>query len=200
MVSSMRICVDAAFAVLLAAVLLGVYMADRRSASTGPVDPGAGGDPTAEVPAPVPIKLAVTPAGFDDMGKLLGTLGDGYRFEVVEEKTLVDPAACARFDAIFLTCAEAGGTGGAAGSPRLAPAIREFVNNGGTLYASDLRFDTLAAAFPELVDAEAVAQGLKQDLRAEVVAPELRRPDRWRAAPPLRPRRLAAGRPSGAIP
>ncbi len=174
MVSSLRTCVDAAFAVLLAVVLLGVYLADRRSASTGPVEPGGGGDPIAEVPAPVPIKLAVTPAGFDDMGKLLGTLGDGYRFEVVPEKTLADPAACARFDAIFLTCAEAGGPAGSAGTARLAPALREFVNNGGTLYASDLRFDTLATAFPEMVDAEAVTQGVKQNLSARVVSPELR--------------------------
>ncbi len=77
--------------------------------------PAARPGSAAEAPAPVPIKLAVTPAGFDDMGKLLGTLGDGYRFEVVPEKTLADPAACARFDAIFLTCAEAGGPAGSAG-------------------------------------------------------------------------------------
>ncbi len=58
--------------------------------------------------------------------------------------------------------------------PGLAAALRAFVTNGGTLYASDLRFDTLAAAFPEAVDAVAVAQGLKQNLRAAVVSPELR--------------------------
>ncbi len=108
-----RACVDASVAVLLAAVLLVVYWIDQRGSSAKVYDSnsGAGAGLKAETPAAVPLKLAVTPAGFDDMGKLLATLGEGYRYEVIDESKLLDPAALPRFDAIFLTCAEAEGPG-----------------------------------------------------------------------------------------
>ena len=67
------------------------------------------------------------------------------------------------------------------------------LSGGGTLYASDLRYDALASAFPEFVDPASVAQGIPQDLRGEVTSPELRdllgpaimlhfKSDRWRPA------------------
>jgi len=103
-----RSCVDAGALVLLVAILVAVYWFDR------PV-PGRDSEQPAEVPTaadpppkrtPLPLSLAVTPTGFDDKGKLLDTLGAGYNFTVVDEKTLDDPSSCARFDAIFLTCAK----------------------------------------------------------------------------------------------
>ena len=57
---------------------------------------------------------------------------------------------------------------------KLPDTLRKFVEQGGALYASDLRFDTLAAAFPEYVDEMAVAQGIKQDFDARVLDADLR--------------------------
>jgi hypothetical protein len=121
----------------------------------------------------IPTKLAITYDGFDAIGDLLASLGEGYRYELIDEDLLANPTACARFDTIFLTCAEAGPEG-LASKTAVKNGIQQFVAKGGTLYASDLRYDLLAAAFPELVDPAAVAQGLQQDLQAEVVSAELR--------------------------
>src|SRR5206468_1367774 len=110
--------------------------------------------------------------------KLLQTLGEGYQYKTVDEATLNDPAECKKYNAIFLTCAQADGGEGAAGRPAappgLAASLKEFVTQGGTLYASDLRYDILKAAFPEFVDHKAVVQGEQQSIVASVVAPDLR--------------------------
>jgi len=164
-------CVDAGVALLLVMALVVVYWVDRRGPGPGRTSVVVEPPVQDKKPTPVPISLAVTPTGFDDMGKLLESLGAGYKFTVVDEKTLADPTACARFDAIFLTCAKPGDRSLEA---RLSASLKGFVSNGGTLYASDLRFDILKAAFPELVDAETEAQGLKQNMRADVIPPELR--------------------------
>jgi hypothetical protein len=133
--------------------------------------------------------LAVSAGGFDRISRSLDKLGAGYHYDVIEDETLLDAAALRRFQAVFLTCADAGGEP----SEDLAKVLREYVSNGGTLYTSDLRFDVVAAAFPELVDRASVAQGVPQDVRAEVISPELRdelgpeimlhiKSDRWRPA------------------
>jgi hypothetical protein len=162
---ALRAGLDALLPVLLAGCLWLVYRSDRP-ASEVLVDP-----PETPASTPQPVRLAVTEGGYDDMGKLLDVLGEGYRFTVVSEDELRDPKACARFDAIFLTCARPKGP---EVDKALARSLRTFVDDGGTLYASDLQFDTLAEAFPDVVDPAAVAEGLKQQLRAEVVSPELR--------------------------
>lgn len=134
--------------------------------------------------------LAVTADGVDRIGTTLDALGAGYRYRVVEDEVLDDLEALRKFRVVFLTCARAGAGGGLSS---LAKALREYVTGGGTLYASDLRYDALAAAFPEFRDPASVAQGVPQDLRAEVASPELRawvgrevglrfRSDRWRPA------------------
>jgi hypothetical protein len=173
----LRCAADLAVAAFLAVALLVVYQWDNRTEQTRS-RPAADTDLTVtteeqtqveELP-PEPLKLAVTPASFDDMGKLLDTLGAGFKYDVVEESKLEDPAVCQQYDVIFLTCAEAKT---ADSQEKLQASLRPFVNQGGTLYASDLRYDLLAAAFPEFVDATAVAQGTKQDLQAEVLEPGL---------------------------
>ena len=174
----LRCAADLVVAVFLAAALLVVYRWDTRTEETRP-RPATDADlkvttdeqtQVEELP-PEPLKLAITPARFDDMGKLLDTLGAGFKYDIVEDAKLEDPAVCQRYDVIFLTCAE---TNSPQSREKLKTALRQFVGQGGTLYASDLRFDLLAAAFPGFVDATAVAQGTQQDLRAEVLEPGLR--------------------------
>lgn len=115
--------------------------------------------------------LAVSAEGIDRISTTLDGFGAGYRYQVIDDETLINPALLGRFKVVFLTC-----VGGTAGEPPedLPKVLREYVSNGGTLYASDLRYDTLAAAFPDLVDRPSVAQGIPQDMQGEITSPELR--------------------------
>lgn len=111
-----------------------------------------------------PPRIAVTTPRFDDMGKLLESLGNGYRFETVSLTELVHPDRLAEFDVVFLTCTEPNAV-----PPTLSHKLRDFVASGGTLYASDLLFDVVGQAFPEFVDETSIAQGTAQAVVAEVV-------------------------------
>src|SRR5262249_22999896 len=71
-----------------------------------------------------------------------------------------------QFDVLFLTCAE--------GGQELRDVLFQFVSRGGTLYASDWRFDAVAAAFPELVDDSRKGVGLHGEIWADVMDPGLR--------------------------
>jgi hypothetical protein len=137
------------------------------------------------------LRLGVTPADFDDMGRLLETLGEGYRHEEVQLEELLDPARLQDFDILFLTCggvpqswlgeqlnAAARGRGVFRARPevlnRATDNLRSFVNQGGTLYASDWRFSLVSQAFAELVDSDKASEGVKQTVEAEVVDVGLR--------------------------
>ena len=133
--------------------------------------------------------LAVSASGFDRISKSLDTLGAGFRYETIDDETLLDARTLRRFQAVFLTCTDVTDEA----PEKLATVLGEYVRGGGTLYASDLRYEVVAAAFPELVDPASVAQGVPQDVRVEVTSPELRdwlgpaitlhiKSDRWRPA------------------
>ncbi len=127
------------------------------------------------------LKLAVTPSGsdvpdpftkkidkWDDMGKLLGELGDGYRYEELTIQDIVtNPKKLAEYDVVFLTCA-----GG--GEDEMKDALFQYVSSGGILYASDWRFDAVSKAFPDMVAPNLIGQGVKQQLEADIVDESLR--------------------------
>jgi hypothetical protein len=132
--------------------------------------------------------LAVSADGFDRINTSLDELGAGYRYEIIDDETLRDLAKLRRFEAVFLACADVGEP-----PENLPKVLHDYVTGGGTLYASDLRFDVLALTFPEVVDAASVAQGVPQDVRGAVTSPELRdllgpevllqfKSERWRTA------------------
>ena len=113
--------------------------------------------------------LAVVTDGADRIGSTLDALGEGYRYETIDEEALADAKAMGRYKAVFLP------SGDPAGEPEGLPkALQDYVGNGGTLYASDLRYDAVAEAFKDLVDPASVAQGVAQEVQAEVVSAELR--------------------------
>jgi hypothetical protein len=121
------------------------------------------------------LRLAVTPSHqdkktgpWDDMAKLLTTLGEGYQFRLVDPRELYQAKKFADFDVLFLTCAP-GGT-----EPALTGNLRDFVAKGGTLYASDWRYDCVAEAFPDVAAPHLRGDGTGQDLNARVVDPGLR--------------------------
>jgi len=177
---SSRQLIDAAVLGGLLLVLLVVVLVDKL-APTAPQAPGlviAQPASQAIVLNPVrakPLRLAVTRSYqdkhvgvWDDMAKLLATLGEGYRFRLIETRELDVPKRFEDFDVLFLTCAP-GGT-----EPAVTENLRGFVGGGGTLYASDWRYDAVAAAFPDVVARNLRHDGSAQSLDARVVDPGLR--------------------------
>jgi hypothetical protein len=173
----------AAGAALVMAMLL-VFLVDRfvLSRGSGPsantllvnVIDGAG-----HKRAPKRLKLAVTPTQrsqvfgspelvpWDDMGKLLNELGEGYQYDVVDpQQFLLNPQKLGEYDVLFLTCASRG--------EELKDALFEFVANGGVLYASDWRYKAVATAFPDMVEPRLAGDGAAQQLEADIVDPALR--------------------------
>lgn len=137
------------------------------------------------------LRLAVTPAEFDDMGRLLERLGNGYEYSEISLEDLLLKQAYADYDVVFLTCGTdpeswLGNeiTGGERSStvralrPQVVQTLHDnlrfFVRNGGTLYASDWRFNIVKVAFPELVQQIEGGAGAAQEVRAEVVDDDLR--------------------------
>jgi len=197
-----QLLIDAAVGAGLLVALAVVFAIDRASSPPGDggrasqartveviVDEGGDASPRAGRA----LRLAVTPPEFDDMGKLLDTLGPGYRYTPITLDDLLHAERLARYDVVFLTCggvprewlqrrlrdSERGGVGIYRPKPEIADAVHEsfrrFVGHGGTLYASDLQFDLVSLAFPELVDEERKGRGAVQTVEAEVVDPGLRR-------------------------
>lgn len=169
----------------LAFALLLVLMIDLLSA---PKAPPAAGPNTLEVRVvsnqdrkqeAKRLKLAMVPThrefvkstgdwlAWDDMGKLLRELGEGFQFdEVIPQQIVQNPEILNNYNVLFLTCAP--------GGEELKDILQRYVANGGTLYASDWRYDAVAAAFPERVDFRTKGMGLKQRVEADVVDPSLR--------------------------
>jgi hypothetical protein len=120
------------------------------------------------------LRLAVTPSHqdkhgpWDDMGKLLSTLGEGYKFTVVPVGDLYDARRFDAFDVLFLTCAPGGDDVGLTGN------LRNFVSGGGTLYASDWRYECVAMAFPDMAASRLRHEGQAQSVDARVVDAGLR--------------------------
>ncbi len=87
-------------------------------------------------------KLAVTPAGYDDMKSVLEKLGVAPEELTFDQMTTA--AALEKYDAIYINCA------GEAESPsdEMVSAIKEYVKNGGVIYASDFAAGVVEKAFP----------------------------------------------------
>jgi hypothetical protein len=175
--------IDAAAGVALLFALLGVFFVDWL------LRPGVAPtkntlnvmDVKEDAPKVKRLKLAVTPTHqdtnpltkkpelWDDMGKLLRNLGKGYdEFDIVEARNLLsmDPKKLQEYDVLFFTCAPKG--------QELKDVLRNYVANGGILYASDWRYDAVAAAFPDFVDRSTQSEGDVQKLEADIVDPALR--------------------------
>jgi hypothetical protein len=117
-----------------------------------------------KVTKPRLLRLAVSPFRFDNMGALLTSLGEGYKWTPISEADLRSSNRLGGFDVIFLTC-----NATTRDDQELYDALRRFVQNGGTLYASDLRFAALQGAFPDLLAKKIHKTGKKQEVNARVV-------------------------------
>lgn len=137
------------------------------------------------------VRLAVTPPEYDDMGRLLDELGSGYRYHTIAHDDLLDAPRLEPYEVVFVTCSGVPrrwlglriGAGARPGSAvhearaeivqQLRQSLRQYVGQGGTLYASDWQFVLVAAAFPECVAPGWPARGKAQTVQAEVVDPAL---------------------------
>jgi len=186
-----RLILDIAAAATLLIALLLVFLLDRGNSTTT--------DGLATSPAQVevlggeqmtanPLRLAVTSSEFDydDMGKLLDTLGSGYRYTPILLRDLLNANRLRQYDVVFLTCTNLDRSwlgqrlhgdeqsSAAAAEKRelkrqLQESLGEFVGQGGTLYVSDLQFELLEIAFPQFVDPGQQVRGEVQTIRAQVV-------------------------------
>ena len=129
------------------------------------------------------LRLAVTPSYqdnhgivWDDMAKLLSTLGEGYKFKLINAFELLDAKKLEDLDVLFLTCAPGGSdpTRPTIIEERFSYNLRNFVDQGGTIYASDWRYEAIAAAFPKIAAPRLQGDGRAGPLEAEVVDPGLR--------------------------
>lgn len=188
-----QLVIDAAAGVALLMAVIAVFTIEPS--------PNAVPPQIVTVPAPInddtpterPLRLAVTPESnaFDDMGRLLDKLGRGYVYRPMPFDDLLQESKVSQFDVIFITCsgyteAWLGDQGGAAprGGQLFGPnpvtfakakqVLRQFVSDGGTVYASDLHYNLIAKCFPEFVDDSLESRGAPQTLRAEVVDTGLR--------------------------
>ena len=183
--------IDAGVLGTLVLALLLVVVVDKLLTATTPdqrngqsAAPAAKGQPIViNLPSRAKhLRLAVTPSYrdknnivWDDMAKLLSTLGEGYKFTLMDSRELLYPKKLEEFDVLFLTCAPGGADPlGRAIEEVFASNLRKFVEQGGTVYASDWRYDSIAAAFPEVASARLKGEGRGQTLEAEVVDAGLR--------------------------
>lgn len=110
-------------------------------------------------------KIAVFWGQWDHQHTLLDKLGFAYTFynfeyeyfndtnpkDIEAVKLLMDPKALAAYDILFFNCGSAAQKW-ATGFPEIAKNLKQFVLNGGSLYASDLSWAWIEAAFPDAID------------------------------------------------
>lgn len=87
-------------------------------------------------------KLAVTPKGYDDMGQVLEKLG--YGATEITIKNLEDQSVLSKYDAIYINCSNSVSYA----DDTAVTAIKSYVQNGGTIYASDWASTVIDKAFP----------------------------------------------------
>ncbi len=139
--------------------------------------------------APKQLRLAVTPVAHDDLGQVLRRMGDGYSYLTLRRQELLSAESLRKQDVVFLTCSDL-----YAQDFLAAPTLRRFVEQGGTLYASDLCGDLVLATFPEFrapypllpgipqsIDGRVLDQGLQSFLGKKTIPLSFDAPD-WRPA------------------
>ncbi len=198
MKDTLRPIVDVTIGLLLAAALVVVFWSDKPVASkeTTPELKTVETPEPDEAPNVQPLKIAVTycprdRAEYDDIGKLLRKLGQGYEYTKIHLDDLADYDKLAQYDVVFATCGtftpawlgEAIGKGVRPNTQtrernqemfdKAREALRKFVASGKTLYASDQMFTLLSYVFDDHLSSAGVKVGDKQTVEARITDPGL---------------------------
>ena len=94
----------------------------------------------------MPSRYLVSPSEYDDIGAVLSEFGQGFEFDACSWEDLCRARVIRGYEVVYLNCARQ--FEDAAFRARLAPVLREFVNDGGTVYASDWALTVVCEAFP----------------------------------------------------
>ena len=120
-------------------------------------------------------RIMISPSGFDDVQEVLQRLGGQYasgrQLDDQEMLRLSDPAFLSGTELLFLNCG-GGGVSELAADPNACRQLRAWVENGGTLYASDWASEVVAAALGDRVEFGA-RDGRAETLAARVSDPYL---------------------------
>ena len=92
-------------------------------------------------------KIAVTPSGYDDIGAVLDSMGEGFAYDDITSDDLCELELLSRYAVVFINCSEEcqGYAHEARGS------LQRFVQRGGALYVSDWAGAYISEAFPEYI-------------------------------------------------
>ncbi len=122
-------------------------------------------------PSPSPPNIAVTTPYFDDIGSILDQMGDPWnQWTQIQDSDLANYNFISQFDVIFANCNPYAYDHAQAATNSL----RQFVQNGGSLYASDWAFVYVDAAFPGYIDFPSDPYiGMAQSVTARITDPGL---------------------------
>jgi uncharacterized protein YegL len=125
------------------------------------------------------MRLAVTPAGHDDIGSILVQLGSGYPFHQLKWKDLEHFSSLDEIDVLFANCE--GTCSNTDTMSAVAPHVRRWIERGGSLYASCWAATLVEAVLGDAVsvdttdmvsgssDASVLDAGLAEFLGARVI-------------------------------
>lgn len=116
------------------------------------------------------LSIGVTPAGFDDFGSLLTQIG--LSWQEISVSRVAEGQMLSDFDVVCVNCA--GDWNEFTYSNDAAERIRGFVEDGGTLYASDWAYVLVRDAFGDMVSFfDAPYCGYEQNVEARIQDPGL---------------------------
>lgn len=95
---------------------------------------------------PTATKVGVTPQGYDDMKKIIDSLG--YESTEIQSADLTDYNKIKDYNVIFINCAAETDTYAA----QAASALKQFVQSGGAIYASDFANSYMMEAFTDKIN------------------------------------------------
>jgi hypothetical protein len=87
-------------------------------------------------------KMAVTPAGYDDIGDILTQLN--FNADVIQESDLSDLVKLKQYEVVYINCS----AGLDNYVTEAAPVLNQYVKEGGVIYASDYANYLIQTAFP----------------------------------------------------
>ena len=91
------------------------------------------------------IRIAVTPPGYDNIGAVLDSMGEGFAYEDITSDDLFDIEVLSRYAVVFVNCSEECHDY----AHEARESLQRFVQRGGALYVSDWAEAYIREAFPE---------------------------------------------------